>query len=135
VEVTGGELIIARLWRWDAERLQMDADRDHAEQLAAGEVDPDYSISVFGLQVDEGMTAEEAMRALCERIVPHRSANWVTFTTEQRLSEEGFKIRLREPPPAHYDVILGTDLDVADVARLAGIFNEHQRRRFPSCTL
>ncbi len=74
--------------------------------------------------------------ALCQHIltVP-RSAKWVTFTTERHLNAAGFVLRLSEPPLQHYDVILGHELASADLAKLATVFNQYDRRRFPSCSL
>lgn len=31
MEVDDGDLLIARLWRWDSERLRQDAEKDHDE--------------------------------------------------------------------------------------------------------
>jgi hypothetical protein len=133
VEVEPGDLLIARVWRWDAPRLLLDAERDHAVQVSEGAVNPDYSISVFGRTHAPADNVEDAMRDLCGRI--NRKAAWVAFTTGSALRDKGFTLRLSEPPPSHYDVVLGSDLAQADVAGLEALFVEHDRRRFPSCEL
>jgi hypothetical protein len=135
MDVETGDLLVARLWRWDADRLRQDAERDHRERLAAGEAEPDYSVSVFAKPKIGGQAVEDLMHELCEHIlqVP-RSANWVTFSTGTRLLKAGFPLRLSEPPPHHYDVVLGTDLELADVKGLAEVLGEQDKRRFPACT-
>jgi len=133
VHVEPGDLLVARVWRWDAERLRLDAERDHAVDLAAGIQNPEYSISVFARRHQAGEDIEAAMRDLCQRI--NRRAQWVAFTTDRILRGKGFELRRNEPPPDHYDVLLGSDLARADVAGLEAVFSEHPRRRFPSCQL
>ena len=133
MDVEMGDLLVARLWQWDAERLRKDAERDHTDRLAAGEADPDYSISVFAKRRNEGQPVEALIQDLCQHIGEYRSAWWVTFTTDRRLRGEGFLLRLSEPPPDHYDVVLGADLDSADLPGLAAVLGELPRRRFPTC--
>jgi hypothetical protein len=133
VEVEPGDLLVARVWRWDVDRLLADAETDHAVQLAKGVPDPDYSISVFARRQGPHEDVEAAMRDLCKRI--KRSSKWVTFTTKSALAGKGFELRLNEPPADHYDVVLGRDLSRADVAGLEALFNKHERRKFPSCEL
>ena len=135
VEVEAGGMLVARLWRWDEERLRKDAERDHRERLVSEEVDPDYSISVWAMPKPEKKAVDDLMQELCQHIQAYRSAAWVTFTTRQRLHENGFSLRLSEPPPRHFDVVLGNDLESADFKGLEAILGEEPRRRFPACTV
>jgi hypothetical protein len=125
--------LIARLWRWDAERLRADASADYLDRLASGDENPDYSVSVWGVPKPGDKDVETLMRDLCEYVRQVRDARWVAFTTDRRLRDKGFPLRA-SGPPRHYDVVLGTDLAQADVDGLAGVFSEHERRRFPACT-
>lgn len=130
--VEPGDQVVARLWRWDEERLREDALADHRMQLRSGRLHPDYSVSVFaGPPLADGGDVDEACEQVTELATDVRSARWITFTTRSRLERAGFKIRLSEPPPGHHDVVLGDDLAAADVAGLAEVFSEQERRRLP----
>lgn len=134
MDVAVGDLLVARLWQWNVARLRKDAERDHRERLSLGHLNPDFSVSVFGLLKRDAQTVEELMVQLAKHAATFRMAKWVAFTTSERLLDAGFPIRSSEPPLHHYDVVLGTRLGDADLARLAAIFDEHPRRRFPTCS-
>ncbi|WP_344004792.1 hypothetical protein, partial [Nocardioides lentus] len=87
LELSPGDLLVARLWRWDAERLARDAKADRAEQVAEGESDPDYSVSTFAVQADAGESVEATKSRLIEYATATRSAKWITYTTKSRLEE------------------------------------------------
>ncbi len=133
-----GDLLIARLWRWDAARLRADAERDHDEQAQlGGGWDPDqqepryYSVSAFGLIKSPGEDVEELMRKVCSKV--NRSAKYVAFTTGRELAAHNIEAILNEPPPHHYDLSFGTVLRTDDVERLETLLSSRPKRRFPTC--
>jgi hypothetical protein len=134
MEVADGDLLVARLWRWDAERLAKDAEVDYAEQVAEGVSNPDYSVSTWAMVKVEDVATEDLMQELCAHVRQYRDARWVTFTTQQRLEASGFKLRQSGPYDRHFDVVIGTELDLEAVERLAEVFGAEQRRRFPECS-
>jgi len=130
VEAQPGDLIVARLWRWDVERLRLDAETDYRERVRLGQRDPYYSISAWALRLPSEGDVEATVEALFVHIRNFRTARWAAVTTDRRLRSKGFDISISEPPPKHYDVVLGRDLAAADFDGLEAVFNEDDRRRF-----
>lgn len=133
MEIEQGDRLVARVWRWDAERLRKDAEADHAQQVALNYAEPDYSVSVFASPVvhEPGQVEEIALR-LERNLLEHRSFRYITFTTMSRLTASGFEVRLNEPPPDHYDVVLGTELNEDALTKLSAIFDENEKRKVQS---
>ena len=133
LHVENGDLLVARLWRWDEERLREDAERERREQLASGVAFPDCCVSVWGMIKTPDCPLDALVSRLCEHMFTYRTAKWVAFTTDRRLKSSRFELRLREPPPCHYDLVLGTDFEAADYAGLAALFDEYGRRKLHEC--
>lgn len=92
---------------------------------------PYYAVSTFGAVKEPGVDVETLMMELAASI-PRRS-NWIVFAGHRELEAEGFPVRQTEPPPGHYDAILGDALRNEDIARLHAVFDRYERRRFPTC--
>ncbi len=140
MEVADGDLLIARLWRWDVDRLLQDAERDHDEKTQASlDWDPDqgeaqyYSVSAFGVLKQPGDDVEELMRRVCS--LTQRNARYVAFTTGSELAQHDIEAILNEPPPGHYDLSFGTTLRTTDVQVLEGLLSSRPKRRFPTCEI
>jgi hypothetical protein len=134
VEVVTGDLLVARLAPWSPDGLEKAADRQFREEQNDGVAQPMYSVSVFVTPVEPGRDLTETMIGLCGHIrqIP-LNAKWVTFTTGRKLADQNFTLRLSEPPPKHYDVLIGPSLDAARVSSLSAVLSEYPRRRFPAC--
>lgn len=138
MQVDDGDLLIARLWRWDSKRLRQDAEKDRDEQTQiAGDWDSDqedpryYSVSAFGLVKEPGESVEDLMRRVCQQI--ERRAKYVSFATKAELDRLNITTILNEPPPNHYDLSLGTTLRTSDVEALERLLSSRPKRRFPTC--
>jgi len=121
-----GELLIVRLWRWAPDRIKDDAEKEVRASRQA-------SISVFGISKLPDEDLETAMRRLTTHVASIRNAKYAAFTTETKLAEAGFGIRENEPPRHHFDVLLENHNDEDEVRKLADIFDQFDRRKFPSC--
>jgi hypothetical protein len=75
-----------------------------------------YSISAFGLPKAADETADDLIMRICEES-PCSGRN-VWPVAEGTLMGAGFRAELSEPPPNHYDVILGSELEIANVEEL-----------------
>ena len=129
LQVDPGDQVVIRAWQWDEARLRQDAELDFAEQQSMGIENADYSISVFMSEACNGEAVDELKKQPLERLTAERRVRRATYTTRRRLEEAGFTTRLNEPPPGHYDVVLGTDLSTSDVAGLASVFGQEPRER------
>jgi hypothetical protein len=131
-EVADGDLLIARLWRWDTERLQKDAETVRRLQLAEGVEVPECLVSAWGMLKDPSVSTDELGKSLCEHILQYRRSKYIAFTTQSRIEDKGFHLR-QDPPEFHYNVILGTDFEQADFEGLAGLFEDDGGRRVDEC--
>lgn len=125
IDLAAGELLVLRQWRWDAEKLQENAELgyDH-DQRVSGAAPPYYSVSVFAMARE----ADEEVPHLIDRLVNHvrsvRKAAHMMLITESELQTAGFSLIKNEPPAHHYDIPIGTDrqeLRVEDLAQTLGL--------------
>lgn len=121
------EMLVGRMWRWDAATLESDARRDGLDREAAG-VDVFQSVSVFALvrMLDESDEALE--ERLIELVKLHRRGKWLSLTTAETLVEAGFEVREDVPPDHHYAVLVCPD-DQEELELLESVFSERDRRR------
>lgn len=130
MELQVGDQVVGRMWRWDAERLRIDALIDRDYRLSQGQTDVVYSISVFACPpVGAGADLREAKGHVIALATAQRSAKWIAFTTRSRLEAAGFPVCLSEPPEGHHDVVLGRSLEEERLELLQSIFNEQERQR------
>jgi hypothetical protein len=132
-EVPVGELLIVRSNPFGADALSNDAAGDFAERskIAAetgGDPPQDYQISVFARRREEGQTSE----ALYTELVAHalqylRGARKVAVVMESELNAALFYLESGDPPPDHYNVVLGTDRAALRSQELAEVFLLHGR--------
>lgn len=132
-EVEDGDLLIARLWRWDEDRLEADAKAAFRDQVQQGIREPECLVSVWGMDKNPDITPDELSRTLCRHILEHRTAKWIAFTTGSQLLEESIGLRLDEPPPYHFHARLGTDMESANYQGLARLFSEGGARKVREC--
>lgn len=121
-----GQLLIVRFAPVRVDKLIEAAEDSYAECLRRGE-QPVYSISTFGLlRTDEAQSVEDMVDQIC-REAPCGGRN-VWLATADALAGEGFEVKLSEPPPRHYDVVLGDVLSTPDVDRLVAVLATGRRR-------
>jgi len=129
VEVRAGDLLIVRFSPMRLEKLIEDAEDEAADCIAHGEPVV-YSISTFGLvRPSSDVTVDDLIMTICAEAPVGGKNIWLT--TARDLSAARFNVQRSEPPPHHYDVILGDKLDEADVQRLVDLL-EPGRRRNPA---
>lgn len=139
LEVQDGELLVARLWQWSEARIRKDAEQHREERALLATEDgkvveePVYAVSAFAALKSHDENVEALMRRVCDLAFGYRRATWVAFSTQAELAEHNIDTILREPPPGHHDLVLGTTLRTEDIAALHSIFQRRPRRRFPSC--
>jgi hypothetical protein len=124
---TGDEAIV-RLWRWDVDRLRVDAIADQRERTDGGTGDI-ASVSAFAVPFGPERSREVAEEMALAAALAERSANWVTFTSRSRLEAAGFEIFHDEPPPCHVGVRIADVEDDEELQRLESVFNERERRK------
>ncbi|MEV5747159.1 hypothetical protein AB0L00_05020 [Actinoallomurus sp. NPDC052308] len=128
LEVEAGELLLVRFSPMNVPKLVEDAE-DSADELVARGEKPIYSISTFGLVKTPDASVEDLIVRICAEAPCGGKTIWLT--TGSALTEAGFEPRLSEPPPHHYDVVLGERLLVSDVERLVKSF-EPGREKNPA---
>jgi hypothetical protein len=128
VEVEPGGLLLVRFSPMNADGITSAANESADECEAAGEARV-YSISTFGLTRGPDESMDDLVLRICEGSDCNGRTVWVAAQTA--LEEDGFEVQLSEPPPNHYDVILGEELRVPDVEELVKSF-EPGRRRNPA---
>jgi hypothetical protein len=128
MHLAAGELLIGRAWRWDAEQIAKDIDIDRRTKLAEGEEDPSPSISVFAIPHDGGDVVDTVQR-LKAHVQQYRRSRWLALVTQSELSQQGFRLVLNEPPPKHYDLVLGHLTTEAAIVELEQAFNVRERMR------
>ncbi|WP_206445748.1 hypothetical protein [Agrococcus sp. KRD186] len=119
---------IVRLWRWDADRLRIDAIADQRDRADDG-ADAIASISAFAMPFGPDRSREVAEEMALAAALAERSANWVTFTSRSRLEAAGFEVFHDEPPPCHVGVRIADVEDDEELLRLESVFNERERRK------
>jgi hypothetical protein len=103
-----------------------EAAEDEAAECRADGRQVVHSISTFGMHRTRGVTEDEIIVTIC-REAPVGGRNvWLTSSSE--LLNAGFEIELSEPPPHHYNVILGPELISADIKRLVEVLEPNRRR-------
>ncbi|GAA4718811.1 hypothetical protein [Phytohabitans rumicis] len=126
VEVPEGELLIVRFSPMSFDRLKAQAEEEADDCAARGE-SLVYSISTFGLvrsNVETGI--DDLVIQICKEAPVSGKNIWLT--TERDLSSAGLAVRRSEPPPHHYDVILGSESVEADIWKLVRLFEPNKRR-------
>lgn len=130
--IADGDLLVVRMWRWDADKLIEDAERSRREAVSDRLVD--CNVSVYAMVKRPAESVEGLAQRLCRYLIDERGprARRVAFTTGQRLQTRGFHLRLAEPPPHHYDLILGPDEQSADYGGAAREFDNGAQRKVKS---
>lgn len=119
---------MGRAWRWDRETLTIDAQKDMREREAL-DLPLVHSVSVFALRPAPGESFDETVERLGKHILQYRRSKWLAVTTAADLERKGFAIEINEPPPDHYDVILGELLTDTAIVALEDLFNARDRRK------
>lgn len=120
--------VVVRLWRWDVERLRLDAIADQRDRNADG-VDGVASVSAFASSFGPGVERDIAEQRALDAALGARAAKWASFTTRSRLEAEGFEVFADEPPIGHVGVRIVDVEDEEELRRLESVFNERERRR------
>jgi len=131
-----GELVLVRFSPMNQDRFVRQAtdDADYRESLGEERI---WAISAYGDCLGEGETVEALVSRICEEAECGGPRIWLI--TGGTLSREGYDAVLSEPPPHHYDVIIGSELGTEDrsrlvesVGKLAGLFGPG-REKNPAC--
>ena len=128
LDVATGDLLLVRFSPMNVEKLLQQAkdQADYCESLGEERV---YSISTFGLVKSDDDVIEDLVARICKEAPCRGRTIWLV--TASTLREEGYDAHLSEPPPHHYDVILGKELHLTDVERVVELF-EHGRETNPA---
>lgn len=121
-------MIIREGKRKSPEKLMKEALMDRAERLENGTWDGTYQLSVFGGITEPQETEDGAANRFT---YGEREARWFRIMDPQAIEDGGFHLITSAPEPYHYDVVLGTLLDVEVVERFEDCFGE--ARRNPAC--
>jgi len=125
LELKTGDLLLVRFSPMNVDALMEDAEDAAAECEEYGDP-PVYSISTFGAVKPAGVSVEDLLLRICTEAPVSGKRVWLN--TEDALARVGFTAQLSEPPPHHYDVILGDELLLADVERLVKSFEPGRER-------
>lgn len=128
LEVETGDLLLVRFSPMNVQAFMEDAEDSAAECVGRGDP-PVYSISTFGAFKPADVTVEDLLLRICDEAPVTGRRVWLN--TRSALMKLGFSAQLSEPPPHHYDVVLGGELLLADVERLVKSF-EPGRERNPA---
>ena len=125
IDSTEDEILIVRFSPMNHDKLRETAEDEAAECRADGR-EVIFSISTFGMCRTADSTDDDLISEIC-REAPVGGRNvWLTSSSE--LAEAGFRVELAEPPPHHYNVILGPELIPADIKRLVNVLEPNRRR-------
>jgi hypothetical protein len=126
LDVATGDLLLVRFSPMNVQALLEDAE-DSAEECITNDEPPVYSISTFGLVKAADVTVSDPLLRICSEAPVTGKKIWLN--TGSAIDKIGFAAQLSEPPPHHYDVILGgSDSLLADVERLVKSFEPGQER-------
>lgn len=118
-EATTGELILVRFSPMNTGKFLEQA-KDHADECDALGEERVYAVSTFG----DIKTADETVAELVTRICQEAQCGGerIWLVTGSILRENGYDPVLSEPPPHHYNVILGNELRTPDTEKLVELF-------------
>jgi hypothetical protein len=118
LQAAAGELVLVRFSPMNTEKFIEQAN-DHAAELASYSLEPVYAVSTYGDILGEEETTEALVTRVCEEAGCGGRRIWLA--AGRTLRQEGYDAVLSEPPPHHYDVIIGREQDVPDADKLAGL--------------
>lgn len=126
--VEAGDLLLVRFSPMNVRGFIEDAE-DSADDCETRGEPRVYSISAFGLVKTMEQTVDDLVLQICQEAPCNGRNVWLAVGSV--LTRTGFRVLLSEPPPHHYDVILGSELRIPDVERLVKHF-EPGRQRNPA---
>lgn len=132
MDLQPGDKLVVRGWKWDAETLRQSAEVSYRQQVEEGVADPEYSVSVFASAepLPDGFDLDTEKRKLVAELLNQpRNTRWAAFTSESRLTAEGFMLHQSEPLPYHHDLVLGKQLRTDVLSTLESIFKEQPREK------
>jgi hypothetical protein len=121
LEVEVGELLLVRFSPMNASGLVEDAE-DSANDSEADGKPRVYSISTFGLTRAADETVDDLVLRVCGTATCGGRTIWPVAASS--LTTAGLQVQLSEPPPDHYDVILGSELEIPDAEELVKLVEE-----------
>ncbi|MFK4482536.1 hypothetical protein [Curtobacterium sp. AB7] len=136
MNLSPGDLLVARGWSWKAEYSQKRCKTDYKDQLAQvsrGELDADKarpSLSIYTMLYDGSCTADELASTLADYVATKlSSARHIGFVTWNQLDDAGFNMAKSEPPQHHWDLFIENLDEIEEFEKLFSMFENDDKRR------